>query len=777
MRERRESILRSWEELVRANAPGVARFTRALRDHLPALLDGLAQCASGAEETGRTEIRRAASRHALQRLDEHVDLAQVLEEYRFLRQAILREVFRAVEPARPGLADLAQLHTGIDVALSEAVARFVAAGAERERERADMARATEIALRESEEKLRLLADAMPQIVCVLSPDGTPEYVNASWIAFSGRDLAETRRTGWAGCLHPDDLDAARECRRRVLEGLAPQDVELRYRAADGTYRWYLSRLAPIIGERHVVRLIGAAMDIEDRRRREETLREQLALQDQLAKVAASVPGVVCSFRLRPDGAVSMPFSAPAIAEFYGIPQAELARDMTPAFARIPADDVERVRATVGVSARTMTPWHAVFRYEHPTKGLRWIEGTSIPSREDDGSILWHGFVADVTERKLADAALREANERLRESDRRKDEFLGMLSHELRNPLAPIRNALYILDRVEPGGPQARRAREIATRQVVHLARLVDDLLDVTRIARGKIQLRYAEVDLVALAQRAAEDQRGLMEDRGLELSVHVPAGPVVVSGDETRLAQVLGNLLGNAAKFTPPGGRISVAVAAEDGRAVVHVRDTGMGIEPHMLDSIFEPFTQAQQSLARTEGGLGLGLALVKGLVALHRGEISVASEGAGRGTDFAITLPLARPPSADAGEPGAISDGPAGPRHRVLVVDDNQDAADTLAQLVRMLGHDADVAHDGPGAIAAARAHPPDVVLCDIGLPGMDGYAVARELRATGSPGLRLVAVSGYAQPEDVARAAEAGFDEHVAKPPDPGRLASILG
>ena len=315
----------------------------------------------------------------------------------------------------------------------------------------------------------------------------------------------------------------------------------------------------------------------------------------------------------------MPFSAPAIADLYGISQDELARDMGPVFARMPAEDAQRVADEIGVSLRTMSRWHAEFRYEHPTKGLRWLEGTSIPMLEPDGSVLWHGYVSDITERRRAEAALRDTNEQLREAARQKDRFLGMLSHELRNPLAPIRNALFLLDRVDPASPQAQRAKDIAKRQVAHLTRLVDDLLDVTRIARGKIDLRRVKLDVAALARRVAEDHRPVMRERGLELTVATGSEPAVVDGDETRLAQAIGNLLNNAAKFTPAGGRVSVAVAAADGRAVIRVGDTGPGIPPTLLGSIFDAFTQADQTLARTEGGLGLGLALVKGIVATAR--------------------------------------------------------------------------------------------------------------------------------------------------------------
>jgi PAS domain S-box-containing protein len=377
---------------------------------------------------------------------------------------------------------------------------------------------------------------------------------------------------------------------------------------------------------------------------------------------------------------------------------------------------------------------------------------------------------EITDLKKAETALREA-------DRRKDEFLGVLSHELRNPLAPIRNALWILERADPAGQQARRAREVAARQVAHLTRLVDDLLDVTRIARGKVELRRADLDLGALARRTADDYHGVMQGRGFEFTLDVPLDPVVVNGDKTRLAQVLGNLLDNAAKFTPAGGRVTLTVGVDGASAVIRVRDTGAGLEPDMLEAAFEPFTQGKQTLARSEGGLGLGLALVKGIVALHGGEVTVGSAGAGTGAEFLVRLPLVASGAPEAGERGGRDAAQATAcRRRVLIVEDSRDSAETLAALVEMLGHDAEVAYDGPSAIAKAREHAPDVVLCDIGLPGMDGYDVARQIRACAPAGIRLVAVTGYARPEEVLRAAEAGFDGHLSKPPDPEKLAELI-
>lgn len=362
---------------------------------------------------------------------------------------------------------------------------------------------------------------------------------------------------------------------------------------------------------------------------------------------------------------------------------------------------------------------------------------------------------------------------LQAADQRKDEFLAMLSHELRNPLAPIRNSIYILNHFDAGSEQARHAREIIERQTQHIARLVDDLLDVTRIARGKIELRRERADLTELVQRTMQDYAPVFQQFGIAVSAQLPERPIWASVDATRIAQLVGNLLQNAAKFTPAAGTVELSLRSVDGWAEIRISDTGAGIPSDLLPSLFEPFMQGKQSLARTEGGLGLGLALVKGIVELHQGSVAAESAGLGQGSAFTVRLALL-----------AFDDVPAAPspaRHRAaqarraLIVDDNKDAADSLAQLVSMFGHAAEVAYDGATALARARANPPDVVLCDLGLPGLTGYDVARALCAERS-GIRLVAISGYAQPEDIAAAKKAGFEQHIAKPIDPEAVRNLL-
>ena len=383
-------------------------------------------------------------------------------------------------------------------------------------------------------------------------------------------------------------------------------------------------------------------------------------------------------------------------------------------------------------------------------------------------------VWETTESRRMEQELRLANERLREADQRKNEFLAMLSHELRNPLAPIRNSLYVLDRAERGSDQARRAQATIDRQTAHLTRLVDDLLDITRISKGKIQLRKQLVDLGELVRRTVEDHRSSFAAAGVGLEIAVSGGELWVDGDATRLSQVLGNLLHNAAKFSERGGHASVSVAREQNAAVIRVRDTGVGLSQEMLVRLFEPFTQAETTLDRTRGGLGLGLALVKGLVELHGGSVAVESAGLGQGAEFIVRLPLRELANDSEATPAS---GRATPARRVLVIEDNVDAAESLREVLEFGGHAVAIANSGGDGIEKSRAFRPDMILCDIGLPGMDGYEVARRLRADQTlASIYLVALTGYALPEDLARAKAAGFDEHIAKPASLERIEQVL-
>jgi signal transduction histidine kinase/CheY-like chemotaxis protein len=359
-----------------------------------------------------------------------------------------------------------------------------------------------------------------------------------------------------------------------------------------------------------------------------------------------------------------------------------------------------------------------------------------------------------------------AIEALRLENQRKGEFIALLSHELRNPLAPLRHALWILGRAPAGSPQAVHAQETIARQVLHLTRLTDDLLDVTRMSSGTIVLHKTRLDLGELVRRVLQDHAGLFAARNVSLSSTVERLPLWIDADATRMAQVIGCVLWNAAKFTDPGGRATIAVErGAAGWAVVRVADDGIGIPASVLAHVFEPFVQGDTTLDRRRGGLGLGLSVTRALVDLHGGTVEARSDGPGRGAEFTVRVPLApeRPTLLSAARPTRATM----PHHRVLVVEDNLDAAETLQEMLLLWDHEVEVAHDGRAAIEKARAFRPDVVLCDIGLPRMDGYEVARALRA--DPELAsvfLVAVTGYASPEDARKAAGAGFDRHLGKP-----------
>jgi signal transduction histidine kinase/ActR/RegA family two-component response regulator len=377
--------------------------------------------------------------------------------------------------------------------------------------------------------------------------------------------------------------------------------------------------------------------------------------------------------------------------------------------------------------------------------------------------------------------VRDLLQRQAEADRRKDEFLAMLGHELRNPLAAIRNALFVLEEVGSPSEPAARQREVIMRQTRHLVRMVDDLLDVSRVTRGKILLKRRRIDLNDVAQRCLSElgMAALARSNGLELEIRT--APVAVLGDPVRLEQVLCNLLQNAIKYTPRGGSISVTVEVDGGEARMRVRDTGIGISPQALQTIFEPFAQVESSRQRSEGGLGLGLPLVRSLVELHGGRVEAASAGVGRGSEFTVRLPLAAEEARPAGfrKPAPSRARPPEPAAglHVLVVEDNRDGRESLRDLLEIWGHRVSLAENGPEGIEKAFSVRPDVALIDIGLPGLDGNEVARSIRSIlGGEAISLIAMTGYGQPEDRRRALQAGFDFYLVKPVDPAILSQLL-
>lgn len=371
---------------------------------------------------------------------------------------------------------------------------------------------------------------------------------------------------------------------------------------------------------------------------------------------------------------------------------------------------------------------------------------------------------DVTQRKQQEKALREA-------DRHKDEFLALLGHELRNPLAAIRHTSDVLRLLKSEDPRLEQLSGVIERQSAHMAKLVDGLLDVSRIARGKLHLETATLDLLDVIREVMSDHSVQLKRKGLSVSIECPDEPLPVAGDHTRLLQVFDNLVGNAIKFTDVGGTIELFAEPNDGQAVVRVRDTGIGVDPQAQATIFEPFRQAATTVAQTAGGLGLGLALVKGIIELHGGEVGVESGGVGKGTQFEVRLPLSRISRLPVEEAAPV----AIPR-RVLLIDDNRDSADMLCHALTLAGHQVAVAYDGAQALQQLLRCRPEVVICDIGLPGLvDGFGVARSIRRQERPPL-LIALTGYGRAEDRVRTAAAGFDVHLTKPVDLAKIQDAL-
>ena len=408
---------------------------------------------------------------------------------------------------------------------------------------------------------------------------------------------------------------------------------------------------------------------------------------------------------------------------------------------------------------------------HLPSGRHWFaEVSSAPLHDAQGQVAGGvAVVVDVTKRKQAEEALREA-------DRRKDEFLAMLAHELRNPLTPIRNAVHIMGSIDLPDARLNWLREIIEQQVIQLARLVDDLLDVSRIVRGKIRLQKSAIDLAALIRQAVTAVQPALEAKTLSLRMQLPQAPVILDADPARLTQILVNLLDNSAKFTADGGHIELTALLTGGDIEICVRDDGCGIPPALLPHVFDLFQQGEEGLDRPSGGLGIGLTLVQRLARLHGGSAEASSEGPGRGSTFTVRLPANRPSTPIAAVP-AVEHAREAPRARVLVVDDDAAVADSTGLWLEMEGYDTRVARSGPAAMEEAQQFEPHIVLLDIGLSGMDGYEVAQRLRdLPGGDAMFLVAVTGYGHDEAVARTRAAGFDHHLVKPFDPRKLLTLL-
>ncbi len=619
----------------------------------------------------------------------------------------------------------------------------------------------ERALNDKTEQLRFVANAVPALIAYVDRDARYVWANEAYRRWFGYPPEEI-----PGRHVSDVLGAAAwaSVRPYVERALAGEEVTFDYQLVRESGRIHDRRVTyvPHRDAGGTVRgFVVLSNDITEIRTAERALRRSEHLLEQ-SQSTAHVGSWELTF---PEGGGfpdpgSLRWSDEAYRIFGYEPGAV---EITPSFffESIHPEDREAVRAASKEGAERGVPFEKEYRIVRPDGTVREIHAWSRFVREGGNTMRMLGTCQDITERKLAQHELREA-------DRRKDEFLAMLSHELRNPLAPILSAVEVLDRAGPGSELASTYRAVIARQVHHMKRLLDDLLDVSRVSQGKIELRKEPVELGALLLQAVEVSRPMIVAKRHELSVTLAAGPVPLDADPTRLVQVFANLLNNAAKYTDDDGHIALDLTTKDGAAVVSVRDDGMGMRPELVARAFDLFVQETRSLDRAQGGLGIGLTMVRILVKMHGGSVRASSDGPGRGSAFVVTLPLAPgaqvPVARDAPSAAAAPDRPL----RVLVVDDNVDAAKAMGHVLETLGHQVTLAFDGPDALAAAAALSPELVLLDIGLPGMDGYAVAARLRAAGHDRATMVAITGYGQDEYVRRSLEAGFDHHLVKPVD---------
>ena len=564
---------------------------------------------------------------------------------------------------------------------------------------------------------------------------------------------------------PELAQKEEEILEKLRRGKSVERYETERVRKDGNRVQICATISPIrSASGEVVGASEIARDITERKREESILRES---EGRFRALADSAPVLVWM-----QDASGCLFVNRAYLDFLGLGDRAVIRGYDWEQYIHPEDRETYVAAYLDCLARH-APFDAELRFRRHDGEYRWMRSVAVPRLTAEGEFLGHtGCTFDVHEARMAAEALREAG-------RHKDEFLAMLAHELRNPLAPIRNAIQALKKIGPPDPQVQKLRDMIDRQVTHMSRLVDDLLDVSRITRNKIELRKERLELMTAVVRAIEMSRPLIDARKHRLTVSLPPDPEQVEGDLTRLSQVISNLLDNAAKYTEEGGNIWLTAERLGGQVVIRVKDDGMGIPSHILPHVFDLFAQADRSLDRSQGGLGIGLTLVRRLVELHGGRVEAHSAGTGKGSEFVIYLPVATVAESKSGmaEPTAAAGVTSVERCRILVVDDNMDSAESMAALLKLYGHEVRVAYDGLAAVESALAFRPQVVLLDIGLPVLDGYEVARRLRRLDeTKDMFLIAVTGYGRTEDRARALTGGFNYHITKPADPEELDMVI-
>ena len=623
-------------------------------------------------------------------------------------------------------------------------------------------RRDEEALHGSEQDFRLMANAAPVLIWTSDRDMRCNWFNRQWLEFVGRPLEQEVGDGWIEHLHPDDRDRCLQVSSSSFQTREPFSIEYRLRRHDGEYRWVLDHGVPRHGaDGEFAGYIGSCIDLTERKQAETAQQHVYALAESSEEFIGMCDLALKPFYINMAGLQMVGLESLEQVEEAGI----LAKDF------FFPEDQEFIRREFLPQVLREGQGELEIRFRHFRSGEPvWVIYSVVVLIDENGAPVGFGTVSrNITERRRVEHALREA-------DRRKDEFLATLAHELRNPLAPIRNSLEILKRADDDVELLRRSRDTIERQLGHMVRLVDDLLDVSRITRDKIELRRSRVELKTVLSQAVETVRPLIEEKQHALEYRLPETPLYLEADPVRLAQIFSNLLNNACKFMESGGRITVRAEQLDGEAVVAVGDSGPGIEADKIDNIFEMFSQVDTSLSRSSGGLGIGLTLVKRLVEMHGGQVAARSEGPGKGSEFTVRLPamaaVAEAASEDAGHGAGES-----LYHRILVVDDNRDGAESLAMLLRMNGHDTRLAYDGFEAVEAARQFRPQLILLDIGLPGLNGFDACRRIRSEDwGRDIMMVALTGWGQDQDRRKSREAGLDAHLVKPVDYQALIRLL-
>ena len=619
---------------------------------------------------------------------------------------------------------------------------------------------------ESERERRLYETVLsntPDLVYVFDLEHRFTYANAVLLQMWGMTREEALGKN---CLELGYPDWHAEMHGREIEQVKATKAPIRGDVPfNGTFgrRIYDYIFVPIFGpDGEVEAVAGTTRDVTERQRFEEELRDS---EQRFRTITNAMPQMV--WTALPDGTID--YHNEQFYEFVGL-RPGVAEGTTWAEVLLHPDDQADAHAAWMRSVASGEPYERTFRLRHHAGEYRWILARGLALRNETGEIVkWLGTDTDIHENKLAEEALQEANHR-------KDEFLAMLAHELRNPLAPISAAAQVL-RIAPGQPdKVRQYSEVISRQVSHMTTLVNDLLDVSRVTRGMVQLEKAPVDVKSVVTSAAEQVHPLIEGGRHTLVLQLGSAPAGVLGDRARLIQVTANLLANAAKYTPPGGRITLSLEVQDGTVRIAVADNGSGIEAGLLPHIFDLFVQGKRTPDRAQGGLGLGLALVKNIVGMHGGQVGVHSDGHGKGSCFRVELPAAgQLPHPAAQAPATF--GSAACARRIMLVDDNLDAAATLAALLEAAGHCVRTVNDPREALALALADPPEVFILDIGMPLIDGHTLARQLRAQPAlAGALYVALTGYGQSSDRESSRQAGFDRHFVKPVEAARLLAAL-